>query len=33
VIGRLSGITPDGWVTYARSMQDAGAGAIELNIY
>jgi dihydroorotate dehydrogenase (fumarate) len=33
VIGSLNGITPDGWVSYASSMQDAGAAAIELNIY
>ena len=33
VIGSLNGITPDGWVDYARSMQDAGSAAIELNIY
>ncbi|MGX9791589.1 dihydroorotate dehydrogenase-like protein [Mycobacterium sp. MMS18-G62] len=33
VIGSLNGSTPGGWATYARSMQDAGAAAIELNIY
>jgi dihydroorotate dehydrogenase (fumarate) len=33
VIGSLNGVTPGGWATYARSMQDAGAAAIELNIY
>jgi dihydroorotate dehydrogenase (fumarate) len=33
VIASLNGITPDGWTEYARSMQDAGAAAIELNIY
>jgi dihydroorotate dehydrogenase (fumarate) len=33
VIGSLNGTTPGGWVRYARSMQDAGAAAIELNIY
>jgi dihydroorotate dehydrogenase (fumarate) len=33
VIGSLNGITPGGWVEYARAMQDAGAAAIELNIY
>jgi dihydroorotate dehydrogenase (fumarate) len=33
VIGSLNGITADGWGSYARSMQDAGAAAIELNIY
>ncbi len=33
VIGSLNGVTPGGWVRYAGSMQDAGAAAIELNIY
>jgi dihydroorotate dehydrogenase (fumarate) len=33
VIGSLNGVTPGSWAGYARSMQDAGAGAIELNIY
>ena len=33
VIGSLNGITPEGWTEYARAMQDAGAAAIELNIY
>ena len=33
VIGSLNGVTSDGWAGYARSMQDAGAAAIELNIY
>ena len=33
VIASLNGITPGGWTGYARSMQDAGAAAIELNIY
>ena len=33
VIASLNGVTPGGWATYARSMQDAGAAAIELNIY
>jgi dihydroorotate dehydrogenase (fumarate) len=33
VIGSLNGVTPTGWVDYARAMQDAGAAAIELNIY
>jgi dihydroorotate dehydrogenase (fumarate) len=33
VIGSLNGVTPSGWVDYARAMQDAGAAAIELNIY
>jgi len=33
VIGSLNCMTPDGWTSYARAMQDAGAAAIELNIY
>jgi dihydroorotate dehydrogenase (fumarate) len=33
VIASLNGVTPSGWADYARSMQDAGAAAIELNIY
>ena len=33
VIGSLNGVTPGGWVRYARAMQDAGSAAIELNIY
>jgi dihydroorotate dehydrogenase (fumarate) len=33
VIASLNGVTPDGWTDYARAMQDAGAAAIELNIY
>ena len=33
VIGSLNGVTMEGWTSYARAMQDAGAAAIELNIY
>jgi dihydroorotate dehydrogenase (fumarate) len=33
VIASLNGITPEGWTDYARAIQDAGAAAIELNIY
>ena len=33
VIASLNGSTPGGWTDYARTMQDAGAVAIELNIY
>jgi dihydroorotate dehydrogenase (fumarate) len=33
VIASLNGATPEGWTDYARAMQDAGAAAIELNIY
>lgn len=33
VIGSLNGVTPGGWADYAHAMQEAGAAAIELNIY
>jgi dihydroorotate dehydrogenase (fumarate) len=33
VIASLNGVSRGGWVEYARLMQDAGAHAIELNIY
>jgi dihydroorotate dehydrogenase (fumarate) len=33
VIASLNGVTPEGWTDYASAMQDAGAAAIELNIY
>lgn len=33
VIGSLNGVTDQGWVEYARQIQDAGAKALELNIY
>jgi dihydroorotate dehydrogenase (fumarate) len=33
VFASLNGVTPAGWTGYAREMQDAGAAAIELNIY
>jgi dihydroorotate dehydrogenase (fumarate) len=33
LIGSLNGITPGGWVDYSRAMEDAGAAAIELNVY
>ena len=33
VIASLNAATPEGWTHYARAMQDAGAAAIELNIY
>ena len=33
VIGSLNGVSPGGWVRYARDMEQAGADAIELNIY
>ena len=33
VIASVNGTTPGGWVQYARLMQEAGADAIELNLY
>jgi dihydroorotate dehydrogenase (fumarate) len=33
VIGSLNGVTPGGWIDYARAMEAAGAAAIELNVY
>jgi dihydroorotate dehydrogenase (fumarate) len=33
VIASLNGTTMGGWVQYARRIQDAGASALELNIY
>jgi len=33
VIGSLNGITAGGWVKYAKKMEEAGADAIELNVY
>jgi dihydroorotate dehydrogenase (fumarate) len=33
VIASLNGVTDSGWVDYARLMQEAGASAIELNVF
>jgi len=33
VIGSLNGITPGGWISYARKIEEAGADALELNVY
>ena len=33
VIASLNGATPGGWTSYARQMQEAGAAAVELNLY
>jgi dihydroorotate dehydrogenase (fumarate) len=33
IIGSLNGVSPEGWIEYAKKMQDAGAKGIELNIY
>lgn len=33
VLASLNGVTPGGWVEYARLLADAGADAMELNLY
>lgn len=33
IIASLNGVSSGGWMRYARSMEEAGADAIELNIY
>ena len=33
VIGSLNGVTPGGWLHYARLIEQAGADALELNVY
>jgi dihydroorotate dehydrogenase (fumarate) len=33
VIASLNGVSAGGWTDYARKMQDAGADALELNVY
>lgn len=33
VIGSLNGISVGGWISYAKKIEEAGADAIELNIY
>ena len=33
IIGSLNGSTPGGWLEYARRIEEAGADALELNVY
>ncbi|HPO16758.1 MAG TPA: dihydroorotate dehydrogenase-like protein [Candidatus Hydrogenedentes bacterium] len=33
IIGSLNGVSTGGWIKYAKRMQEAGADAIELNVY
>lgn len=33
IIASLNGVTPGGWTEYAKKMEQAGADALELNIY
>jgi len=33
IIASLNGVSPGGWLNYAKKMEDAGADALELNVY
>src|ERR1700674_4951896 len=33
VIGSLNGVSTGGWIAYARKIEEAGADALELNVY
>jgi len=33
IIGSLNDTTPEGWITYAREIEEAGAHGLELNVY
>jgi len=33
IIGSLNGITPEGWIDFARQLEQAGADALEVNIF
>jgi dihydroorotate dehydrogenase (fumarate) len=33
IIGSLNGVSPGGWINYAGLIEDAGADALELNVY
>jgi dihydroorotate dehydrogenase (fumarate) len=33
VIGSLNGVSTGGWISYARGIEEAGADALELNVY
>ena len=33
MIASINGVTPGGWIRYAELLQEAGADAIELNVY
>jgi dihydroorotate dehydrogenase (fumarate) len=33
IIASLNGITPEGWIEYAREIEQAGADGLELNVY
>ncbi len=33
IIGSLNGVSPGGWMKYAKKIEEAGADALELNVY
>lgn len=33
IIASLNGVTPEGWIDYAKQMEQAGADALEINVY
>jgi dihydroorotate dehydrogenase (fumarate) len=33
IVSSLNGVTPGGWTHYAKEMEEAGASALELNVY
>ena len=33
VVASLNGVTPSGWISHARDLEQAGADALELNVY
>lgn len=33
IIGSLNGVTPEGWLQYAKEIEQAGADALELNVF
>lgn len=33
IIASLNGITPEGWIEYARDIEQAGADGLEINVY
>ena len=33
IIASLNGVTPGGWIDYGKKMEEAGASALELNVY
>ncbi|MBP1778591.1 MAG: dihydroorotate dehydrogenase family protein, partial [candidate division NC10 bacterium] len=33
VIGSLNGVSTGGWISYAKKIEEAGADALELNVY